>query len=216
MLYAFTDESYTKDYYLQGAYVIEGASLLDLSRVVEETLEFAQQFGISSGVELRGYSIMNSRNGWEPLRGKIHARIAIYTFFLSRIEKLEGRVFIEEINSLSADIETTLIPSRHLKTQKLLHSKLDAYSKEKREFTTVIPDEITTAAVLKQDFELNQKIYPKLLGLHHQSSNATPGIQVIDLILYIYQRAHKAALITGESQNKALELWKIIEHLLWR
>ena len=170
MLYAFTDESYTKDRYLQGAYVVADAQLRELNRVVEETLDFAERFGISAGVELRGYSIMNARHGWEPLRGKFLAKSEIYKFFLSRIATVEGIIFItEKISPPSGVMAAENLP-RHLQTQRLLFSQLNIYSEGEGEFIEIIADEITTASVLKKEFEVSRGDYPRIVNLEHRPS----------------------------------------------
>jgi hypothetical protein len=216
MLYAFTDESYTEDRYLQGAYVVSETQLGELDRVVGETLNFAQRFGIAGGVELRGYSIMNSRHGWEPLLGKFYAKSEIYRFFLSRIAKVQGRFFVAELISPHKGIFATENLPRHLQTQRLLFSQLNKYSAEKREFIKIIADEITTGTFLTNDFEMKKGEYPRLMSYVHLPSVSNPGIQVLDLILYIYQRSHSGHHISGNSNNKSLELWEIVEHLLER
>jgi len=216
MLYAFTDESYTKDRYLQGAYVVADAQLRELDRVVDETLDFAERFGIAAGVELRGYSIMNARHGWEPLRGKFHAKSEIYKFFLSRIATVKGRIFITEMISPPRRIMATENLPRHLQTQRLLFSQLNKYSEREGEFIEIVADEITTSSLLKKEFEASRGDYPRIVNLEHLQSLSNPGIQVLDLLLYIYQRSHPGRHISSNSSRKALEMWEIVEDLLWR
>lgn len=216
MLYAFTDESYTKDRYLQGAYVVADAQLRELDRVVNETLDFAERFGIAAGVELRGYSIMNARHGWEPLRGKFHAKSEIYKFCLSRIATVEGRIFIAEMISPPSGIMATKNLPRHLQTQRLLFSELNKYSEGEGEFIEIVADEITTSRVLKKEFEVSRGDYPRIMNLKHLHSLSNPGIQVIDLLLYIYQRSHPGRHILSSSSRNALEMWEIVEDLLGR
>lgn len=214
MLYAFTDESYNEDRYLQGAYVVAETELQNLDRLVRETLDFAQRFGIPEGVELRGYSIMNSRNGWEPLRGKFHAKNEIYRFFLSRIGKVEGRIFIAELLSLPREIWSAENLPRHLQTQRTLFLELNKYSEEKGELIEIIADEISTSGVLEKVFEANRSEYPRIERFVHLQSDSNPGIQVIDLILYIYQRSQPSRHVSSNSKIKALELWQMVEDLL--
>ena len=216
MLYAFTDESYTKDRYLQGAFVVADAHLQALDRVVHETLDFAERFGIAAGVELRGYSIMNARHGWEPLRGKFHAKSEIYKFFLSRIATVEGKIFIAgKIFPPSGIMAIENLP-RHLQTQRVLFSELNKYSEGKDEFIEIIADEITTSTVLKKEFEVSRGDYPRIMNLKHLRSLSNPGIQVLDLLLYIYQRSHPGRHISSNSSRKAQEMWEIVEDLLGR
>jgi hypothetical protein len=174
MLYAFTDESYVVASYLQGAYVIDESDSSQLDQIVQATSVFAERFGVAKGTELRGYSMMNSKHGWEPLREKFHARIAIYKFLLTRIAEVDGKLcFVKEIPTLSYFDESSNY-SRHIVTHNHMLEKLN------------------------------------LMGSKYKNA----GVQIIDAILYIYQRHYQINTGDRRSNKMTLELWDMVEHLL--
>ena len=214
MLYAFTDESYVADNYLQGAFVVDESDLGSLEDIVSITSEFALRFGVAPGTELRGYSIMNSKHGWEPLREKFHARIAIYKFLLTRIAEVDGHLsFAEEIQS-PPYFEKSSNYSRHIVTHNQMLEKLNLMGSKFKNEIMIYADEITSQRKLAVDFKEQSHRYSKIKSLNFVDSEKNAGVQIIDAILYIYQRRYQVNTVERRSNNVTFELWDLVEHLL--
>ncbi len=80
MLYAFVDESYTRDRYYVSAYVVPEPSLAAVRAALRTASGYAAGFGISAGAEFHGYELMSGRGEWKPVRGRPRAAVAIYRF----------------------------------------------------------------------------------------------------------------------------------------
>lgn len=214
MLYAFTDESYLATSYLQGAFVIDESDRELLDVIVNETSEFAQRFGISPGRELRGYSIMNSKHGWEPLREKFHARVAIYKFLLTKVAATDGKLlFTKEIPSIS-HFERLSNYSRHFATHNQMLEQLNQIGEQSKKEIVIYADEITAQRKLALDFTKQKPRYKSLEFLHFVDSGQNSGVQIIDAILYLYQRCNQISKVDHRSDKVTLEMWDLVRNLL--
>lgn len=214
MLYAFTDESYVADNYLQGAFVVNEADLDQLDQVLIQTSEFAQRFGIAPGTELRGYSIMNSKDGWEPLREKFHARVAIYKFLFSRIREVGGSLhFVNEnpsvINSKFSDQN-----SWHISTHHKMLDILNGLAVSSHREVSIVSDEITAQGILIEEFIKQSARLTNIKSLTFVESSSSSGVQIIDALLYIYQRTRQRNFSHHRSYKVTLELWELASNLV--
>ena len=214
MLYAFTDESYVAENYFQGAFVVDGSDLDLLNQVISQTSEFSRRFGIAPGTELRGYSIMNSKDGWEPLRDKFHARVAVYKFLLSKILEVNGTLYLVDGHPSLNRSDMTSNSSRHISTHYQLLETLNTVAILSQQDICIISDEITAQGILKEEFikQRGHRTNVKSLTFVESSSNA--GVQIIDALLYIYQRSRQAHGSYHRSHKVTMELWDLVSALL--
>ena len=213
MLYAFTDESYTAERYIQGAFVVDQSELDLLNQIVEETSEFAQRFGIAPGTELRGYSIMNSKHGWEPLREKFHARIAVYKFLLSKIAAVNGVIYFSELGNGTQNIETNKNILLYQATQELMFEKLNSLCVSSGKAVSIFADEITEQFYLTSHFSRESPSLSNITSLTFGKSSENAGIQIVDSLLYIYQRTRQKNINQQRSYKLIMELWELVSNL---
>lgn len=214
MLYAFTDESYLADTYLQGAFVINEAYLKQLDQVVIQTSEFAQRFGVAPGTELRGYSIMNSKDGWEPLREKFHARVAIYKFLLSKILEVRGSLHFVNENPSVINSKFSNHNLWHITTHHKMLEILNGLGVSNHQEVSIVSDEITAQGILIEEFIKQSARLTNVKSLTFVESSNTSGVQIIDALLYIYQRTRQRNFTHHRSYKVTMELWEIASHLV--
>jgi hypothetical protein len=213
MLYAFTDESYTAARYIQGAFVVDRSELDLLNQIVKETSEFAQRFGIAPGTELRGYSIMNSKHGWEPLREKFHARIAVYKFLLSKIAAVNGVIYFSELGNGTENFETNKNIFLYQATQELMFEKLNSLCVSSGKAVSIFADEITEQFYLTSHFSRHSPSLSNITSLTFGKSSENAGIQIVDSLLYIYQRTRQKNINLQRSYKLIMELWELVSNL---
>ena len=213
MLYAFTDESYVAASYLQGAFVIDETDIGQLDQILISTSEFAQRFGIAPGTELRGYSIMNSKHGWEPLRNKFHARVAIYKFLLTKVAELDGILCFASEFLPDSNFESISNYSRHIATHDHLLDKLNLLGLKFEKGVVIYADEITAQQKIAKDFKTQIHRYPNLNSLNFVDSETNAGVQIIDVILYLYQRFEQEKTLERRSKKVTIELWELVKQL---
>lgn len=214
MLYAFTDESYVAENYFQGAFVIDESDLDQLDLVISQTSEFAQRFGVLPGTEMRGYSIMNSKDGWEPLREKFHARVTVYKYLLSRILEVDGKLYLVDGNTSLNKLEITSNTSRHISTHHQLLETLNDVAEFRKQKISIISDEITAQDLLEKEFKKQRDRLTKVKSLTFVESSKNPGVQIIDALLYIYQRTRQGNILHHRSHKVTMELWELASALL--
>jgi hypothetical protein len=199
--------------YLQGAFVVYESDLELLDQIVSAATDYAQRFGIALGTEFRGYSLMNSKHGWEPLRGLFHARIAIYKFLLTRIAEVNARfLVVEAIEDLSSyDYKSN--KSRHIATHDELLRKLNGIAVVEGKRISVNADEITYQNKIDRNFEESRTELSCIESLSFVESNKHSGIQICDSLLYIYQRTHQENISGHRSYKAIVELSDLVAHL---
>lgn len=213
MLYAFTDESYVATHYLQGAFVVYESDLELLDLIVSATIDYAQSFGIALGTELRGYSLMNSKHGWEPLRGSFHARISIYKYLLTSLAEVNARFLVVETNEDSSLDNFANNKSRHIATHDELLRKLNSIGAVEGERISVIADEITHQNKVDRNFEKMRTDLSRIDSLSFVESNKHSGVQICDSLLYIYQRTNQEKISAHRSYKAIMELRDLVAHL---
>lgn len=208
MLYAFTDESYNQETYFQGALVVGESQLPRLEQVIRETSTLAQKFGVEAETEIHGHSIMNASHGWERLDGMLNLKLAIYKKLLIGLRGIDGKLIFSEVSNKQDD------RSRHLESQRHLLHKLNGYAIERNMSINITADDLTTKKVLSQKFLDEKDEFPKLLNLEFKESHKHPGIQLIDVALYLYQRQVLEST-RGPKQNlEVSKMWDVIADLL--
>lgn len=198
MLIAYLDESYTQDRYYIAAFVIDLDDLPLLQAAIADGARYAEGFGIAPGSELHAHEIMSGKKAWAPLRGQHRAAIAIYQRALTNIAGLPGRMFVRglDIPRLHARYKYPDPPHR-IVLQHLLEEISD-YGQSLGAQVLVVADEIPDQKAHKTRVETYQRLgtpgYKPNKLAHIQtpitfaSSALTPGLQVADLIAYIFRR----------------------------
>lgn len=220
MLLAFTDESYSEDRFYQVAYVIHENQLPEVENRMLEAKKYAEKFGIHPETEFHGHRIMNHLDGWEPLEGKLKAKLDIYKMCLHIISKIDGVVIIRGVdyNAMKERYQTPHLPEEL--SHKLLLDSLDRYAETKAEKLIVYSDEAPQQKRLGELF-LEYKVistggrYPRFLNhivrVEYIDSKSHVGIQIADLIVYLYRRMDDHFKDNLLEQARVRKLWQIIE-----
>ena len=85
MLYAFTDESYSRQRYFQVAFVVKPENMDDLELIMKKARAFVAKLGISTPIEFHAHSIMSATDGWEPLKNQFERKLKIFEFVFCEI-----------------------------------------------------------------------------------------------------------------------------------
>ncbi|WP_179872656.1 DUF3800 domain-containing protein [Microcella indica] len=218
MLFAFVDESYTRDRYYIAAFVVNESQLLDLRAANRRALEYAAGFGVDpDSAELHGYEIMSGDKEWSPLRGKHRAAHAIYSRALREMGTLpRARAFVEGVDVARLNARYSYPEPPHRVVLRHLLEVLNSHARLTREEVLVIADEVpdqedharrmaayqTVTTGGYKPSKLQHVQFPITFGRSVES----PGLQAADLIAYLYRRldAHKSSGPKAERTARAL------------
>jgi Protein of unknown function (DUF3800) len=220
MLLAFTDESYSEDIYVQTAYLIKEEKLDELYAKMNEAKQFAMKFGITFETEFHGYSIMNNSDGWEALKGKFNVKEAIYKKCLAMISEIEGVVIVQGVDFKAMKNQYINPYPPEEESNKHLLDAIDKYAESQHDYVIIYSDEAPQQKRLGELF-LKYKItstggpYPRFLKnvirVEYIDSKSHVGIQIADLIVYIYRRMEDHFKGNEFEQERVRKLWRIIE-----
>ena len=220
MLLAFTDESYSEDRYFQAAYVIRVDQLTEVQERMCEAKIHAMRFGVDVNAEFHGHRIMNNLDGWECLSGKLKAKLDIYKKCLRMIAAIEGIAIIRGVDfkAMQERYQTPYPPEEE--SHKHLLDAIDRYAESQGEEVIIYSDQAPQQKRLGELF-LEYKVtstggpYPRLLKnivrVEYIDSRAHVGIQIADLIVYLYRRMEDHFKEDIYEQRRVRALWQILE-----
>ncbi len=215
---AFVDESYSRDRYFVGAYVVRDDQLTIVKNAVRNALRYAEVFGIDAGAELHGYEIMSGKNAWSPLRGKTRAALSVYRRALAEIAAVPGaRSFVEGVDIPRLNARYRYPQAPHQIALRLLLERLNEYASRVGDRVVVIADEVpdqqahamrmasyqslTTGGY--KPSKLSRIEFPITFG----KSAESPGIQCADMIVYLYRRIDAREHLDDRAGRAARDLW---------
>ncbi|OJU43610.1 MAG: hypothetical protein BGN98_10365 [Microbacterium sp. 69-7] len=217
MLFAFIDESYTQDRYYVAALVISVDDIGQMGDALKEAAAYAAGFGVEMGTEFHGHRIMAGRDGWEPIRNKHRAAGQIYRHALTKLATLPAVVYIQGVDVARLNARYAYPDPPHLVCLRHVLEDVNTYAASKGEEVIVICDQVTDQEAHSRRFGIYQKIgtpgyRPSKLARIEQmmfaDSSASPGLQFIDLAVYLYRRrdAH---------QTQDARAVKLVDTLWW-
>ena len=220
MLLAFTDESYSENRFYQAAYVIDESQLQEVEERMLDAKKYAMKFGVNFETEFHGHRIMNHLDGWEALEGKLKAKIDIYKMCLRMIAKIDGVIIIRGVDFNAMQSRYQIIHSPEEVSHKHLLDALDRYAESQKETLIVYSDEAPQQKRLGELF-LDYKItstggkYPRklknIIRVEYIDSKSHLGIQIADLIVYLYRRMDDHFKENIFEQSRVRKLWQIVE-----
>lgn len=220
MLLAFTDESYSEDRYFQAAYVIRTDQLEEVEARMNEAKNYAMKFGISLDTEFHGHRIMNHLDGWEPLEGKLKAKLDIYKLCLRKIVEIDGVVIIRGVDFKAMSERYQVPHPPEEESHKHLLDALDRYAENQNDVVVIYSDEAPQQKRLG-DLFLQYKVtstggsFPRYLKnivrVEYIDSKTHVGIQIADLIVYLYRRMEDHFKDNEFEQLRLRKLWRILE-----
>lgn len=219
MLYAFVDESYTRDKYYVGAFVVHESQLTDLRDAQRRALEYAAGFGVDpAAAELHGYEIMSGVGAWRSVRGQHRAAQAIYARTLREFASIDGaRSFIQGVDVARLNARYKYPQPPHRIALRHLLEDLNSNARLRKEMVTVIADEVPDQDDHARRMESYQTVTTggykpsKLLHIEFPiafgRSVESPGLQASDLMVYLYRRRDAHVSPDPKAARTAETLW---------
>ena len=221
MLYAFIDESYTKDRYYLCAFVVPETQINALDDAVKRVKAYAEGFGVTQNSELHAHEMMSGLGDWKAIRGKPRASLSIYKRALKEFVAIPGaRMFIEGVDIPRLNARYRYPDPPHRVTLRYLLEAVDRHAVKAGEQVMIIADELPDQidhgkrAAAYQIAGTGGYQPSKLTALHMPiwfgSSAQSPGLQVADLIVYLFRRKDAHAETDPRAERAVAELWETL------
>jgi len=224
VLFAFIDESYTRDRYYVSAYVVAEDEITTVKRALRDAAGYAEGFGIAADAEFHGYEIMSGQGAWRPIRGQHRAAIAIYSRALEEIASVPGaRLFIQGVDVVRLNARYRDPEPPHLVALRHVLEEVDRFAARMKQQVIVIEDELPDQA----DHARKVEGYRRLgtggykprgleaieLPIRFGSSGESPGLQASDLGVYLFRRIDAHIDPDQRSRDAAIRLWASLRPL---
>jgi len=225
VLFAFIDESYTDDRYWVAALVVDVEDIGKVAAAINEAADYATTFGVPLGTEFHGHSIMNGKDGWEPIYRKTRAAGQIYRTVARAIALTPGRLFVEGVDVPRLNRRYKYPEHPHLVTLRHVLEQVNAYALARQDTVVVICDEVQGS----EDHQRKLGEY-RLIGtpgyrssklqtieqMMFASSEQSPGLQSVDLAVYLARRVDAHTHRDERSRRLAQSLWSEFDPIVAR
>ena len=224
MLFAFIDESYTQDRYYVAALVVKSEDMAAIGAALRASATYAEGFGVEPGAEFHGHRIMTGRDGWEAVRGKARAAGAIFGHALRGIAQLPVKVFIEGVDVGRLNARYSYPEPPHTVTLRHVLEDVNTYA------ASIDEDEVVVMCdeVSDQDLHSRRVAAYQVTGTRgfrpsklariddflFANSADSPGLQAVDLIVYLYRRRDAHHTTDARSLRLVEELWTAIRPVI--
>jgi hypothetical protein len=220
VLISFLDESYTQDRYYIAAFIIESREMALLRAAVADAAAYAEGFGVPPGAELHAHEIMSGKGSWAALRGQHRSAIAIYQRALTNVAGLPGIVCVRgvDIPRLRARYRYPDPPHR-IVLQHVLE-EVSACGRRQGRQVRVVADELPDQDSHTTEVETYRQLgtiagRPARLAhietpITFACSATTPGLQVADLIAYLYRRYDGHVEKDPRTRAEVEKLWQTL------
>ncbi|CAM2856020.1 DUF3800 domain-containing protein [Actinomyces slackii] len=198
---AYLDESQQRSHYFVGAALAPEDVWQEIaSRLAALRSSIASTYGIPADIEFHGNPLMNGKDGWEPLRGR-HREVAnTYLRALTTLDGLESPHLLfygVDVQRLNARYKYPMSP--HEVCMDHLLERIDDFARSQGlGQVMVVADQSSQEKQLQDRFARNQRLgtvgyrrsrLEQIKALEFRSSADTDGLQIVDLALYLRQRA---------------------------
>ncbi|PPH22738.1 DUF3800 domain-containing protein [Rathayibacter toxicus] len=207
------DESYSQDFYFIGAAVTTQENY-----VLRE--QIAADHGVPSNVEFHGHELMGGAGEWSPLRGKHREATGIYAAALRIAQEADVRYLFRGVDVKRLNARYRYPDQPHKVVLQHLLERVNDYRRDLFPFDTedaiVVADEIATQEEHRSQFENYRSLGTPgyrssrldLISspIQFASSKNTPGLQAVDLAVYLHRRQHT---ITESHPKSAASMAKL-------
>jgi Protein of unknown function (DUF3800) len=215
---AYADETYTDAVYSFAAVLVDEERDAAMQREVLSIPGRFDSHGVDSEAELHGADLFHSRRDWKALRDQPALRVHAYRLGLRLIEACGGKVVLVSVHR-TGEAANDLSVAR-VQAVDLLLGCLEKESRRLGDRCLLIFDTagstdpaLVAAVHAHHRKELLNGSAPRIVeapGIAH--SHQTPGIQVADLVAFLFQRRRREKDSKSGASGQAIEaLWKILE-----
>lgn len=202
VLIAYVDESYNdkQSFYFIGAAVAEESAWEEVDgglAALHETI--CASYGIPRDAEFHGHEIMSGTGGWSPLRGKHREANEVYRSAL-RVSSSAGVHYVFrglDVRRLNARYRYPRPP--HIVVMDHILERLDQYARahsdgplivvaDRHSMEDKVAEIFAEHQIVGTDGYRPSKLKRISAPLNFADSCQTPGLQAVDLALYVHQR----------------------------
>ncbi|MDX2358926.1 DUF3800 domain-containing protein [Dietzia sp. PP-33] len=202
VLIAYVDESYDQELYYIGAAIADYDQWEQLHQLYTQIAErTSAQHGTDAAAEFHGHEIMGGVGQWATLRGKHREAAGLYTAVLRAAQHAGVRYLFEGVDVRRLNARYRYPQQPHTVVFRHLLEQIDDYTAQHGagEQAIVVADEIATSAEHQDQFSAYQDLgtggyRPSRLKyisapINFADSQHTPGLQAVDMAVYIHHRA---------------------------
>lgn len=218
MFLAYVDESYTEDWYVIAALLVDGAAAKALTGELNGLVRrIVDSYGFTEdNLELHGFEIFHGKKLWR--RVSIPDRVAIFDDVIDAIVDSECHIIVRAMDVAGQKIRYTKpIPPHSVVLQYLLE-RIDEFATERDDYALVIADEVAEASRYRTNLMEYQSsgtvgyrssTLARIVDtLHFAPSHESRLVQAVDLIAFLYRRTFSERERNELARQAKVRMWE--------
>lgn len=213
VLYAFLDESYQRDHYYVGGVLATSEQLAVLENTLEDWRSevLVSKYGIALDCEFHGHRLMQGRDPWQCMHGKVHEAVWVYREFFKHVVASGVLVYMEGVDVARLNARYKYpdppyeIALRHLLEKVNLQANVlgdDVYVvadniEDKALYSAAIEGYTRTGTPGYKSSQLQRIQQP----IRFRESHTEMGLQAADMVVYLIRR-HLEPEVNQSSKSK--------------
>ncbi|MGH3940109.1 MAG: DUF3800 domain-containing protein [Pseudonocardiaceae bacterium] len=216
MLLTYVDESYTDDWFVMAALLVDGPAAVALTGELDRVAAAAAKaYGLDAGVELHGHEIFHAGGAWKGV--PVRARIGVFDDVIEAVAAQDVRVIARAMDVVGQRARYYVPDPSHTVVLQHLLERVDECAISLGDYALVIANEVDGQARHRADLSSYREVgttgyrHRKLTRivdtLHFAPSHASHLVQAADVITFLYRRVFTHRETDERSRKAKIAMW---------
>jgi Protein of unknown function (DUF3800) len=216
VLLTYVDESYTDDWFVMAALLVDGPAAVGLTNELDRVAAAATKaYGLGAAVELHGHEIFHAGGAWSGV--PVRARIGVFDDVVEAVAAQDVRVIARAMDVAGQRVRYPAPDPPHTVVLQHLLERVDECATSLGDYALVIADEVDGQARHRADLSRYREVgtsgyrHRKLTRivdtLHFAPSHASRLVQAVDVVAFLYRRVFTHQETDERSRRAKLALW---------
>lgn len=200
VLYAFLDESYQRDHYYVGGVLATSEQLAVLENTLEDWRSevLVPKYGVDLDCEFHGHRLMQGRDPWQCMHGKVHEAVWVYREFFKRVVASGVFVYMEGVDVARLNARYKYPDPPYEVALRHLLEKVNLQANVLGDDVYVVADNIEDKALYAAAIEgytrtgtpgyKSSTLKRIQLPIQFRDSHTEMGLQAADMVVYLMRR----------------------------
>jgi len=220
VLLTYVDESYTDDWFIMAALLVDGPAAVALTQELNRVARRAAiAYGLDVDPELHGYEIFHGSGSWGDV--PVRARVGVFDDVVEAVASHDVRVILRAMDRVGQRERYGYVEPAHTVVLSHLLERIDECVIGLGEYALVIADEVDTEARHRADLSSyrqfgtegyrTSKLTRIVDTLHFAPSSDSRLVQASDVLAFLYRRVHTIQETDERSRKAKLAMWSRLE-----
>jgi hypothetical protein len=216
VLLSYVDESYTDDWFVMAALLVDGPAAVALTQELDRVAAAAAiAYGLGPDVELHGHEIFQAKRAWSAV--PVRARVGVFDDVVEAVAGQDVQVIARAMDVVGQRARYSRPEPPHTVVLQHLLERIDECVTGLGDHALVIADEVDAQAKHRADLSSYREVgtagyrHRKLTRivdtLHFAPSSSSRLVQAADVIAFLYRRVFTNQESDERSRKAKIAMW---------